>query len=137
MPALQPTGDQLKSFMSDAYGGPVVMLNLLKFRDTAIYQPADPEHGETISGREAYQRYASALAAFVSEQHIGLEQVYFGPAMRFLIGSGDWDAVALARYPSRAHMGAMMQDPRYQLAHRHRAAGLLHQDLIETRPMER
>lgn len=136
MPALAPEPEQAAAFAADNYDGPIVMVNLLKFRDKATYAEDDPEHGEDISGAEAYSRYGAALADFVSEEKIGLTQLFGAPAIRMMIGDADWDAVILARYPSRKHMMTMTSDPRYQAAHRHRAAGLLHQDLIETRPEE-
>jgi hypothetical protein len=37
------------------------------------------------------------------------------------------------RYPSAAAFIAMVTDPDYASAHRHREAGLLHQDLIQSR----
>ena len=134
MPALQPTTEQITAFTKDSHDGPIVMINLLKFREAAEYQPGDPEYGDEITGAEAYARYGAGVAELRGDPQIGIEFVYSGPAARFLIGEGDWDMVAVARYPSRAHMARMMRDERYQKAHRHRAAGLLHQDLIETRP---
>lgn len=134
MPALQPTGEQLKSFVDDPHDGPIVMINLLKFRDKALYGEEDPEFGEGLTGREAYARYGAGVAALSSDPQIGITTLHVGRTARFLIGEGDWDTVAIAQYPSRKHMARMMADPRYQAAHRHRAAGLLHQDLIETRP---
>ena len=134
MPALQPSTDQIRAFARDTHTGPILMINLLRFKPRAEYQPEDPEHGEDISGREAYARYGAALAAFSDDETIGLEMIGGGAVQRFLIGDGDWDAVMLVRYPSRQHFLNMIGDPRYTKAHRHRDAGLLHQDLIETRP---
>ena len=134
MPALQPTTDQITRFTKDDHDGPIVMINLLKFKDRAAYAESDPEHGDDISGAEAYARYGAEVGKLGADPEIGIKMVYFAKAFGFLIGDGDWDAVALARYPSRAHMARMMRDPRYQQAHRHRVAGLQHQDLIETRP---
>ncbi len=136
MPALQPTTDQMRDFAKDDHDGPVVMINLLKFRPKAEYKPEDPEYGDDITGEEAYNRYGKGLEGLSSDPTIGLKALYGGNAYRFLIGGGseDWDRVLVVHYPSRKHMLTMMQDPRYQQAHRHREAGLLHQDLIETRP---
>ncbi|MEM5516743.1 hypothetical protein WNY37_07265 [Henriciella sp. AS95] len=134
MPAMQPTTDQMRRFAKDVHDGPIVMVNLLKFKTRAEYQPDDPEYGEPITGAEAYWRYNDALFMFSAEPQIGLEIVYDGPVAGMFIGDGDWDKVLVVRYPSRKHFLAMTSDPRYQDAHRHRAAGLLHQDLIETRP---
>lgn len=134
MPALQPTTDQISRFTKDQHDGPIVMVNLLKFRERAEYKPEDPEYGDDISGAEAYQRYGADVSKLTEDPEIGITTIYSGKTAGFLIGEGDWDMVLLARYPSRAHMARMMRDPRYQSAHRHRVAGLLHQDLIETRP---
>lgn len=136
MPALQPTTEQITRFTKDPYEGPIVMINLLKFSDKAAYQPDDPEYGEDITGAEAYARYGAEVAKLGADPEIGITAIYSAAAFGALIGEGDWDMVALARYPSRLHMARMMRDPRYQQAHRHRAAGLLHQNLIETRPQE-
>jgi len=135
MTAKQPTSDQMRAFATDAHDGPIVMINLLKFRDKAEYLADAPEHGDGASGAEAYARYGAALAAFTGEPQIGLKVLYAGPVARFFIGEGDWDQVAVVFYPSRQHFVTMTQDPRYHAAHRHRDAGLDHQDLIETRPM--
>ncbi|MEM0986383.1 MAG: DUF1330 domain-containing protein [Pseudomonadota bacterium] len=134
MPATQPTPDQLQRFAREEYDGPIVMVNLLKFRDRAEYASSDPEYGDGASGRDAYARYAAGVMELSADPNIGIQPIYTAPAHDFLIGEGDWDMVALARYPSRAHMVRMMSDPRYGKILRHRAAGLFHQDLIETRP---
>ncbi len=132
MPAKQPDTEQMRAFAKDPHDGPIVMLNLLKFRETADYQPDDPEYGDKISGEAAYDRYGAELMTF-ADADMGVETLYAGDAARFMIGSGDWDRVLLVRYPSRQHMLKMLSDERYTAAHRHRDAGLLHQDLIETR----
>jgi uncharacterized protein (DUF1330 family) len=43
-----------------------------------------------------------------------------------------WDTIAIAMYPSRQAMIAMMQSPEYQAIHYHRDAGLAGQLNIET-----
>lgn len=134
MPALQPTAEQMSAFAKDAHDGPIVMINLLKFREKAEYPADAPEASENLSGAEAYQRYGDGLAGFREDPNVGLDILYAGPVARFFIGSGDWDQVLVVRYPSRKNMLAMLSSEVYQAAHRHREAGLLHQDLIETRP---
>ena len=134
MPAQQPTGAQMKAFATDTHDGPVVMINLIKFRQTAAYPPEAPEAAEGLSGQEAYGRYAEGLAGFRNDPSVALEVLYAGPVARFFIGEGDWDQALVVRYPSRKHFLAMVSSETYQAAHRHREAGMLHQDLIETRP---
>lgn len=133
MPALQPNTEQMTRFAKDDHDGPVVMINMLKFRDKAAYKPDAPEHGEDITGEAAYNRYGKALEELASDPTIGLKSLYAGKVHGFLIGGDeDWDRVLVVQYPSRQHMLTMMRDPRYQKAHRHREAGLKHQDLVET-----
>ncbi|MEM9740764.1 MAG: DUF1330 domain-containing protein [Pseudomonadota bacterium] len=132
MPALHPRPEQQKAFIEDTHDGPIVMVNLLKFRDQAAYGEGDPEFGEAISGADAYARYGAEVVKLSADPDIGVQFIFLGQAKRSVIGDGDWDSVALAKYPSRMHMARMLADARYQAALRHRTAGLLHQDLIET-----
>jgi hypothetical protein len=133
-PATQPTSDQLRKFTSDDHSGEIAMVNLLKFRDRALYRPEDPEHGFDTTGADAYARFRAEVAELRDDPTIGLAEVYAGPAAGFFIGEGDWDYVTVMRYPSRGHLLKMVGDERYQAAHRHREAGLLYLDLVETRP---
>ena len=97
MPALQPTTDQMRRFAKSGHDGPIVMVNLLKFRDKAQYQPEDPEYGDDITGAEAYARYNRDLGAFTGESQIDISVVYEAVVEGFFIGDGDWDKVLLVR----------------------------------------
>lgn len=135
MPALQPNNAQMTRFAKDSHDGPIVMINLLKFHERAQYKDDDPEKSDDISGEEAYNRYAAGLETLSSDPQIGLKTLYAGNVHGFLIGGDeDWDRVLVVHYPSRQHMLRMMRDARYRDYHRHREAGLKHQDLIETHP---
>jgi uncharacterized protein (DUF1330 family) len=50
-----------------------------------------------------------------------VQQVFIGMAGQ---PETDWDEVLIVRYPSRRHFLAMMADPTYRAALRHRYAGL-------------
>ncbi len=57
------------------------------------------------------------------------EVVFQGSVQQVFIGVAgqpetDWDEVLVVRYPSRRHFLAMMADPAYRTALRHRYAGL-------------
>ena len=132
MTAIQPTPDQIQAFLSADMSEPVCMVNLLKFKDKATYKDNAPEYGKGLSGQEAYQLYG--IGVFKVLTTIGAKPIYSAPAHRFMIGDGDWDAVALAWYPSRQVFLEMPQRDDYQAIHYHREAGLAHQDLIETTP---
>jgi uncharacterized protein (DUF1330 family) len=101
MPAVDPTGNDLKRFLAEDDGGPVTMLNLLRFKPDG--------------GREAYGRYAAAIGP--SLEKVGGTVVYFGDTTASLVAPPQdtaWDAVLLVRYPSRAAFSAMVADPDYQ-----------------------
>ncbi len=99
----------LDDYLADDTGGPVVMLNLLRFAE---------------GGRERYDEYAEAITA-VGETH-GIQLVYFGTAGRPLQAPDGpaWDAVALVRYPSRTAFAAMIRSPEYQAIEHLRAEAL-------------
>ena len=103
--------------------GPVVMLNLLKFREQANY-PAGSPHAP-CSGAEAYRRYQTAFVETVGDVSRA-EVVWEGKIDRPFIGdaSQDWDKCLLVRYPSRQHFLAMMANAAYREALVHRYAGL-------------
>lgn len=125
---LQPTGDQVRAFRDRQTGGPIMMLNLLKFKDKAVYDDGRPSE---LSGEEAYKLYADAFRSMNEPK--GVSIVYSGEVRGLLIGAGDdlWDAVALIQYPSTQTMLDMLRDTQYQKAQQHRAAGLEGQLLIE------
>ena len=62
--------------------GPIVMINLLKFKDRAEYAESDPEQGDDISGFEAYQRYGAGVAKLTSDPEIVFTPIS-GPFFHF------------------------------------------------------
>ncbi len=135
---IDPTRDQVRALRDSGRDGPVVMMNLLKFRTTASYPP---ELGMApCSGQEAYARYQRAFTvavAGVSEAQV----LYDGPCEQVFIGAAgtpeaDWDKLLLVRYPSRQHFLAMMADDSYRDALVHRYAGLERTVLIQCGPDE-
>ena len=98
--AVDPRGADLKRYLQEDPGGPVVMLNLLRFAD---------------GGREAYAQYAEALRSTFLPRYGG-EVVYAGDGATPLVAEAgqEWDAVLLVRYPSRTAFSRMVADPEYQ-----------------------
>lgn len=108
--AIDPRGSDLKRFLAEDPGGPVVMLNLLRFAD---------------GGRESYDRYAAALSETFLPRYGG-EVLYAGDGATPLVAEAgqDWDAVLLVRYPSREAFSRMVADPEYQQVTALRTAAL-------------
>jgi len=130
--AVFPGAEQIAAFFGAAEDGPFVMINLLKFKERAEYPDgSDPE----LSGREAYARYGAAVQACLAS--VGGTSVFAGSVTDLLLGEVEdlWDMVALAQYPSRAAMMAMVQSPEYQAIEKHRIAGLAGQLNIRTKAL--
>ena len=110
---------------------PVVMLNMLRFREAASY-PEGSGHA-TCSGREAYARYGAAVLKHL--QAAGGKAIFRGTAELALIGPSTerWDEILLVQYPSRAAFLRMISDPDYLAASVHRTAALEDSRLIATR----
>ena len=124
--ATQPRSEQIKALVENDKGGPIRMLNLLKFREFADY---GDDTG--ISGAEAYQRYAAEVVKIIS--NLGGEVVFSGRANTLVIGDGEleWDMVSIVQYPSVAAFIGMTSSEEYQKIHVQREAGLEHQLLVE------
>ena len=127
---LYPVGDeQTKAMRKAGPAGPIIMVNLLKYRDKAEY----PDGRKTdLTGREAYAIYGQAVAKLV-EAHGG-RIIFSGNVSHLTIGVVDelWDDVALAEYPNRGALLAMSTSAAYAEIAPHREAGLKGQLNIET-----
>jgi uncharacterized protein (DUF1330 family) len=121
-----PTPEQIQELLRGNPETPVVMLNLLRFKDRA----GEPDEG--ASGVEAYRRYAEPMRRLVEER--GGRFLWMGRVDSFVIGTSDtpFDAVALVEYPSRRVFVEIVNDPRVRGIGTHRAAGLDGQWLIAT-----
>jgi uncharacterized protein (DUF1330 family) len=123
--SIDPTAEQVRALRDAPDEQPITMVNLLKFRAQARYEDGDEA---PCTGREAYARYKHAFTVTVGS--VSQAQVVFsGPVQQLFIGRAgqpetDWDEVLVVRYPSRRHFLAMVADPTYREALRHRYAGL-------------
>ena len=118
--SVDPTGADLKRFMQEDPGGPVVMLNLLRFAE---------------GGRASYDEYARKIVPFI--QRVEAEVLYFGDCSTVLVApeSHRWDAVLVVRYPSREAFSRMVADPEYQQITHLRSEGLEEAVLQATVPL--
>ncbi len=116
---VDPTGADLKRFLHEDPGGPVVMLNLLRYAE---------------GGQGSYEQYAEAIAPHLTK--VGAHVVYIGDCATPLVAPDghDWDAVLLVRYPSRQAFSAMVADPDYQQITHLRTAALSAAVLQATTP---
>jgi uncharacterized protein (DUF1330 family) len=129
--AVYPVREQLQALIARNTNKPIVMLNLLKFKDKAVYKDG---RATDLSGREAYQRYGDLMVPFVASH--GGRIVFTGAANGLVIGEvGElWDMVALMEYPSAEAFAKIAMSPEVAGFGVHREAGLAGQLLIEVNP---
>jgi uncharacterized protein (DUF1330 family) len=123
---IEPTQAQVERLASAPDTGPVLMLNLLRFKDRADGIDA----AEGISGAEAYARYGAAVTEHLTRAG-GRVMLALEP-LECVIGpeAGEWDLVLVVEYPSRSAFLSMISDPDYLAVHEHRAAAVADSRLI-------
>ena len=97
--------------------GPVVMVNLLRFKKKCV-------DGDG-SGWNAYQRYSKAISPLL--KGVGGTIMWTGDAEGAAYGdlsARQWEFVVLVRYPSRKAFLAMVTSPEYAQANVHRENGV-------------
>lgn len=122
---LAPTQEQGRDLILRNIKGNVVMLNLLKFKETADYSHSpELKPKEEISGKDAYDLYIKYTLPFLEES--GGEVIFMGEGGKFLIGPTDekWDAVLLVKQKSVESFIAFESHPEYQKIIGHRTAAL-------------
>ena len=119
---VDPSPDDIRRYIAEDSGGPVVMLNLLK------YKPG---------GEESYRAYGRAVQDYLPR--IGAEVLYAGDCSTPLVApeGWDWDALLVVRYPSREAFMTMVRDPEYQKVTQLRTESLTEAVLQATLPWMR
>jgi uncharacterized protein (DUF1330 family) len=113
--SLYPTKEQLQALLADPTAGPVVMLNLLRFK---------------AGGEAAYLRYAEAMRKLVEGR--GGRFLWSGRATAQVIGAGGegFEMIGLVEYPSRKTFVEIATSPEVAAIGVHRSEGLEGQWLI-------
>ncbi len=103
---LEINQEQFKAFAQLPMGTPVVMLNLLRFKDAVV------ETG--LSGAESYKMYMKQAMPFFAKANA--EVLFLGKPQTMLIGPEDealWDKVLLIKYNTIADFLDMVQAEGY------------------------
>ncbi|MCO5132662.1 MAG: DUF1330 domain-containing protein [Xanthobacteraceae bacterium] len=128
---VDPTKEIFALFRDANRPGPIHMLNLVRLHDEARY----PD-GRKASGAEAYAAYGRESGPVFSR--LGGKIVWRGAFELMLIGPRDerWDCCFIAEYPSVEAFVAMIRDPAYREAVKHRQAAVEDSRLIRLKPRE-
>jgi hypothetical protein len=106
--------------------GPIYMLNLMKYRDVAVYATGE-EAG--VSGRDADDRYAPVDVL----DAIGAQVCLVADVVD---ASEDWDRVGVVRYPTRRAFVEMQSRPDFRAKHVHKEAGMDRTIVMGTLPVD-
>ena len=115
--SLYPTKEQIRALLADPSPGPVVMVNLLRFKPGA---------------EPAYQRYAAAMRKIVEGR--GGRFVWSGRVTAQVVGDGGegFQVVGLVEYPSRKVFVEIATSKEVAAIGVHRTKGLEGQWLLAT-----
>lgn len=118
MSHIDPVGEQMKAFQSMPCDGPIVMINLLKFKPKG--------------GRESYAKYGENTTPLLAKH--GGRVLYHGKGRMTVIGGEEWDTAILVEYPSRDAFFDMVTSDAYQSHVHYRTEALEDSRLICTQP---
>jgi len=115
--------------------GPVIMLNLNRYRERARYEGDPPGGGDPdVPGREAYERYGEV--ALRTLERVGGRVLWHTHAAGTVVGdeTDRYDEVIAVFYPSLQAFLGLALDPDILTASAHRSAGLERAALIRCEP---
>ena len=127
---IDPTKESFAAFRAVPRKGPIQMLNLVKLRAVAAY----PD-GRNATGADAYDAYGRESAPVFAR--LGGRIIWRGMFEHMLIGpaSERWDRCFIAEYPDTDAFAAMIKDPLYREAVKHRQAAVEDSRLIRLGPL--
>ena len=113
---VNPSPEQFKALMGLPIDQPVVMVNILKYKNN--------------DGKAAYQRYMSNVMPFLKKAQGKL--LWKGQSMHTVIGDPEDqpDVFMLVEYPSIVNFLDMITDPAYQEVAKDRTMGLTYGGLV-------
>ncbi len=137
-PYLDVTQEAGRDFVMRRILGEIVMLNLLRFRETADYSATPDLRPPTpISGADAFRRYIDHTLPFLRET--GGDILFLGKGGKFLIGpeTERWDMVALIRQQSVDSFLSFASNEGYLKGLGHRTAALEDSRLLPLEELKR
>tara|TARA_A100001015_G_scaffold50440_1_gene55618 strand:- start:244 stop:633 length:390 start_codon:yes stop_codon:yes gene_type:complete len=127
---MRNTPEQIAALKDKDDGKPVHMVNLLSFKEKAVYEDS---RETTLTGYEAYGLYGEVVSRLITER--GGKIMFSAAVAGMVVGEVEnvWDAVAIAEYPSFDSFLDMISSQEWLAAEEHRTAGLSGQLNIATK----
>ena len=132
---VDPTRANFDAFKALPRDTPINMLNLVRYRDLAVYPNGHSHAARNLTGAEAYAEYGRTSGPIFTR--VGGKTIWRGRMEAIVTGPPDerWDAAFIAYYPSAGAFLAMVTDADYKLAVVHRQAAVLTSRLIRLAPL--
>ena len=133
---IDPEREAFEAFKALPRDEPVWMLNLVRFREQAVYPDGQPKACTNLTGAQAYEAYGRDSHPVF--ERVGGSIVWRGQMQTMLIGpsSERWDAMFIAHYPTAGAFLAMVTDPVYRVAVVHRQAAVETSRLIRCQQLD-
>ena len=126
---LMPDNRQEKLLTQPGPDRPVFMINLVKFKDKAIYED---NRESNLTGQEAYRIYGKEVVKLLPKYNA---EVVFGTHItELIIGEVEelWDEITVVKYSSRKDLNDMTTSQKWKDINVHRIAGIDGQLNIES-----
>jgi uncharacterized protein (DUF1330 family) len=133
---VDPTRENFNAFKALPRDTPIEMLNLIRYRDRALYPDGHSHAGRNLTGAEAYAEYGRTSEPIFTR--LGGKTIWRGKMEAMLTGPStgeQWDAAFIARYPNAGAFLAMVTDADYKLVVVHRQAAVLTSRLVRFGPL--
>ena len=126
---LMPSERQEEVLGESGPSGPVFMINLVKFKEKAIYEDG---RDANITGKEAYRLYGQEVVKMLPR--FNAEVVFGSHITELMIGDVEelWDEMSVVKYGSRQDLNNMTTSPEWNDINIHRLAGIEGQLNIES-----
>ena len=124
-----PDGAQREILRTRGQDSPIYMVNLVKFKDKAIYED---QRITNLTGREAFHLYEQEVNEMLQKHNAKL--IFVSTMTELIIGEVEelWDEVAIVKYASRKDLIDLATSPEWEEISIHRSAGIEGQLLIES-----
>jgi uncharacterized protein (DUF1330 family) len=131
---IDPTRESFDAFKALPRDTPINMLNLLRFREQAVYPEGHENAAKGWTGQQAYAEYGRTSGPVF--RRVGGKVIWRGAMESMLTGPQDkfWDMAFIAAYPHAGAFLEMVTDPDYRIAVVNRQAAVLTSRLVRFRP---
>jgi uncharacterized protein (DUF1330 family) len=131
---IDPTRESFDAFKALPRDTPINMLNLLRFREAAVYPEGHDSAAKGWTGRQAYAEYGRTSGPIF--RRVGGAVIWRGTMESMLTGPQDkfWEMAFIAAYPHAGAFLEMVTDPAYRLAVLNRQAAVQTSRLIRFHP---